>query len=89
MENFNDKKCAGWLEDCVRTLFEEKAEHIAVCAILPDGDVFTGYFQCDVRDKGIIATNIQADAMMDTVLVNVDKIRDALEEDEEEGEDEE
>lgn len=92
MENFGDKKCAGWLEECVRTLFEEKAEHIAVCAILPDGDLFTGFFQCDVRDKGVIASGIQADAMWDTVMANIGQIRDALEEDEEdkeEGEDEE
>lgn len=88
MENFENKKCAGWLEDCVRTLFEEKAEKIAVCAILPDGDVFTGYFGCNVGDKGTIASSIQADAMMDTVLANIGQIRDALEDEEEEGNDE-
>lgn len=82
MENLENEKCARWLEECVRTLFEEKAEKITVCAILPDGDVFAGYFGCDVRDKAVIANAVQTDAMMDTVLANIDQIRDALGDDE-------
>lgn len=82
MESFENEKCARWLEESVRTLFEEKAEKIAVCAILPNGDLFTGFFQCDVRDKGVIASGIQADAMWDMVMANIDDIRTALEGDE-------
>ena len=49
--------------------------------------MFTGYFGMDTMDKALIATNIQADATMEVVCANGQRIQqaweDAAEDDEE------
>ena len=50
------------------------------------GEVFTGYFGMDTMDKALIATNIQADATMDVVCANGQRIQQAWEDDAEDGE---
>ena len=60
---------------------------VAVAAPLPTGEVFTGYFGMDTMDKALIATNIQADATMDVVCANGQRIQQAWEDDIEDSED--
>ena len=53
---------------------------------MPTGEVFTGYFGMGTMDKALIATNIQADATMDVVCANGQRIQQAWEDDAEDGE---
>lgn len=77
--NINEIPFAEWLEDGLRTIFESGTDKIALCALMPDGIVLTGYHNLCTQDKAIIAHNIQSDITMDVVLANIDQIRDALE----------
>ena len=83
----SDAPYASWLSEVLATLEEHKISKIAVAAPLPTGEVFTGYFGMDTMDKALIATNIQADATMDVICANGQRIQQAWEdstEDEEE-----
>lgn len=46
---------------------------------LADDRVFTAYYMCDVQDKAVMASNIQADITMDIIKANIDTIKDAME----------
>lgn len=70
---------ARFLENSIKTLFENNPKRIAICALLDDGNVMTGYYKCDAQDKAIFAHNISADAMLDMVINNIGMIKDALE----------
>ena len=77
MTDFNTPY-AKWLEEAVKAIFEGNPNSISLCAIMPDGNVLTAYYNCSVHDKAIIAHNINADAMLDNVVINIDMIKDAL-----------
>ena len=83
----SDAPYASWLSEVLAILEEYKICQLAIAAPLPAGEVFTGYFGMDTMDKALIATNIQADATMDVVCANGQRIQqaweDAAEEDEE------
>lgn len=83
----SDAPYAAWLSDVLATLEEHKVTKIAVAAPLPGGEVFTGYFAMDTMDKALMATNIQADAMLDAVCANGRHIQEAWEADDEEDDD--
>ena len=78
---------AGWLEELIATLMETKPEKIGVAALLPGGDVVTGYFgECGHTDKAIMAHNIQLDSLMDVVMANArDIVREAERQEEADG----
>ena len=57
---------------------------MCVAALLPGGEVFTGYYHMDMMDKAAVATNIQADATLDAVCANGRRIQEAWEADDEE-----
>lgn len=78
----SDAPYAKWLSDTLATLEECKIEKIAVAAPLPNGEVFTGYFHLDMMDKALLAANMQADAVLDAVCHNGQRIRQAWEDDE-------
>lgn len=46
---------------------------------LPTGEVFTGYFSMSTMDKALAATNIQADATLDAICANGQRIQQAWE----------
>lgn len=83
----SDAPYASWLSEVLATLEEHKISQLAIAAPLPTGEVFTGYFGMDTMDKALIATNIQADATMEVVCANGQRIQqaweDAAEDDEE------
>ena len=78
---------ASWLSEVLATLEEHKISQLAIAAPLPTGEVFTGYFGMDTMDKALIATNIQADATMDVVCANGQRIQQAWEDNIEDSED--
>lgn len=73
----SDAPYAAWLSDVLATLEEHKVTKIAVAAPLPDGEVFTGYFDMGIMDKALAAANIQADATIDVVCANGLRIQQA------------
>lgn len=75
----SDAPYAAWLSDVLATLEECKIEKIAVAAPLPNGEVFTGYFRLDTMDKALLAANMQADAVLDAVCHNGQRIQQAWE----------
>ena len=84
----SDAPYAAWLSDVLATLEEHKVTKIAVAAPLPGGEVFTGYFDMGTMDKALMATNIQADATMDAICANGQRIQQAWQDDAEDAEDE-
>lgn len=82
-----DAPYASWLSEVLATLEEHKISQLAIAAPLPTGEVFTGYFGMDTMDKALIATNIQADATMDVVCANGQRIQQAWEDNIEDSED--
>lgn len=81
------EKYAEWLEEAIGEIVERQPDAISVCAILPGGEVLTGYFNCGYQDKVIMGHYITADATMDSILVNADKIVAAAQQQEEGEED--
>ena len=77
----SDAPYAAWLSDVLATLEEHKVTKIAVAAPLPGGEVFTGYFDMGIMDKALMATNIQADATMDEICANGQRIQQAWQDD--------
>ena len=75
----SDAPYAAWLSDVLATLEECKIEKIAVAAPPPNGEVFTGYFRLDTMDKALLAANMQADAVLDAVCHNGQRIQQAWE----------
>ena len=63
---------------------EHKIDRITVAAPLANGEVFTGYYNMNTQDKALLASNIQADAVLDAVCHNGQRIRQAWEDDEDE-----
>lgn len=82
---FENQEFASWLEASLKELFQQdatrKIDSACVIARCADGYVLTGYYRADVQDKAIFAHNIHADAMLDVVLNNINRVREALEED--------
>ena len=77
----SDAPYASWLSEVLVTLEEHKISQLAIAAPLPTGEVFTGYFGMDTMDKALIATHIQADATMEVVCANGQRIQQAWEDD--------
>lgn len=71
---------AEFLEDFIKSLVELQAEKIGVSAILQDGNVLTGYYECDHQDKALMGYHMTSDAMMDVVRANARQIIAAAEE---------
>lgn len=46
---------------------------------MPDGEVYTGYYNADATDKAVIAHDIQADITMDIIRINAAIIKDMIE----------
>ena len=76
---------AGWLEELIKTLLELQPTKIGVAAIIPDGDVLTGYYgDCTHVDKAVMGYHMNLDATMDVVEANAREITQAAEEAEDE-----
>lgn len=81
--DLKDIPWAGWLEEGLRDLMGMAPQCIAMSAILPDGEIYTGYWEASCADKIQIAGNIQMDATLDMLRANGDILREVLEEEQE------
>ncbi len=71
----SEKPYANWLAESLGTLESRNIRKLVLVGIdETNHEVVTGYFDCTVADKAVIASNIQADALFDTVLANADRI---------------
>lgn len=75
---FENIPYAGWLEETVRHLVRLKPKSIGVSAVLPDGNVMTGYYDADATQIAVMAHNFQMDAIMDSIINNIDMLKDAM-----------
>ena len=76
--NFEDKELAEWLETTARGMLMEGAESAAVVYRRKDETVMSGYLRASVTDKAGFAFCIQQDAMLDTLRINPEILRDVL-----------
>lgn len=71
----SDQPYADWLAESLGYLESRNIQKLALVGIDEDHhEVVTGYFDCTFADKAVIASNVQADALFDTVLANADRI---------------
>jgi hypothetical protein len=79
------KPYVEWLEGLIENLIEHQPEKIGVCAILPDGNILTGYYgDCCPKDKAEMGFHMNNDGVLDTVFANAREIVRAAEEDDSE-----
>lgn len=82
--NIPEKPYNVWLEKTIRHLYEEDVECVGITFRRKDGSSVVAYYNSTAEDKARMAYHYIADAMMDIVLANVDLIKKAAEEQEEE-----
>lgn len=80
----NDIPFATMLEKGISTLIEGKAKNAVLCGRLEDGSTLTAFSDMDAEDMAIIAWDILSTAFMDVVISNIDMIKDALDDFEDE-----
>jgi len=71
-----------WLTEGLQALAQIKVSGIVLAALAEDGQVLTGYYNCSVGDKAVLAANIQSDATLDVIHANIDTIAGWLAENE-------
>ena len=77
----SDKAYAQWLSESIGYMDKRKVEKLALIGIDHDtGEVITGYYNCLMSDKAVMAPNIKADAIFDSVMANADSIVQKAEE---------
>ena len=71
----SDQPYANWLAESLGYLESHNIQKLALMGIDEvHHEVVTGYFDCTFAHKAVIAANVQADALFDTVLANADRI---------------
>lgn len=71
----SDQPYAQWLAESLGYLESQNIRKLVLAGIdETNNEVVTGYFKCTVADKAGVAATIQADALLDTVLANADRI---------------
>ena len=75
----NEVPYAEWLEKSLQAIVPLKPVCLCFAATMPDGEVYTGYYNADATDKAVIAHNIQADITMDIIRTNAAIIKDMIE----------
>lgn len=79
MFDINEVPYAEWLEKSLQAIVPLKPVSLCFAATMPDGEVYTGYYNADATDKAVIAHNIQADITMDIIRTNAAIIKDMIE----------
>lgn len=80
MAEFENMELAEFLEELVKLMFESRPECVSLAAKLPDGRMFTAYYNASVSDKVATAGQIHADAMLDMIFNNAGLLKEAMEE---------
>lgn len=79
MFDINEVPYAEWLEKSLQAIVPLKPVSLRFAATMPDGEVYTGYYNADATDKAVIAHNIQVDITMDIIRTNAAIIKDMIE----------
>lgn len=79
MFDINEVPYAEWLEKSLQAIAPLKPVCLCFAATMPDGEVYTGYYNADATDKAVIAHNIQADITMDIIRTNAAIIKNMIE----------
>lgn len=61
MFDINEVPYAEWLEKSLQAIVPLKPVSLCFAATMPDGEVYTGYYNADATDKAVIAHNIQSE----------------------------
>lgn len=69
----DNKDLSSWLNKGLKYLYDEDAVSVALLATLKNGEIFSGYFNCDVPSKLLYSGYINQDAMLDTLAANSDE----------------
>lgn len=80
MDAVDKQELFAWLEESLKALVDENPVSAAVVGINDKGETLTGYFHADAQQKAVFAHHINSDAMLDVVLNNIEMVRDALDE---------
>ncbi|PWL41390.1 MAG: hypothetical protein DBY45_10270 [Clostridiales bacterium] len=76
-----------FITDALHKFAEYKVQKIAIVGILDDNQAYCGYYKMGVFDKMMAAEHIKSDALMEMIIANIDTIRDALNDLEEQDDD--
>ena len=78
MMDIGSKPYAEWLEEGVEHIFGRDPASICLMAILPSGEVLSGYYNADYFDKARYQACVQQDMIMDTLRYNAEEVREIL-----------
>lgn len=73
-----------WMESLIKEIWGKDCKSIAVAIDCEEG-TYSAYYHCNISEKRAAAATIFTDAILDAVKANVDMIKRALEEQEENG----
>lgn len=59
MFDINEVPYAEWLEKSLQAIVPLKPVSLCFAATMPDGEVYTGYYNADATDKAVIAHSAQ------------------------------
>lgn len=76
----DDLDLKRFLEDGLRTMYQNDVKSIAILATMKNDEVLSGYYHCNVPTKLLYAGYLQQDATLDTLRKNGIQIPDDGEE---------
>ena len=79
----NGRGLFAWLESSLKSVVDQDPVNMGIVATLPNGDSVTGYYNVGAQDMAIFAHVIYSDAVMEIVTNNIEKVKEALDEIEE------
>lgn len=84
MKDITKQEYSEWLEAALKDLVEFEPQTIGIVTIQKDGTTGTQYFRADNRDRAVMIEAILIDWLSALVEVNVDYLRELLNEEDEE-----
>lgn len=87
-EEFAELPYAQWLDDTMMQLFEINPVCITINAITDDGEVLSGYWNCNANNRAIIMDAMRNDSLLEYIEDNRDTILAILNDNDGEEEDE-
>ena len=83
MSDIKAQPYAEWLEASLRELVELHPRTIGIVLVMPDGSTGTQYYNADNRDRLTMCEAINIDYLEELIRVNIDRIKEMLEDDDE------
>lgn len=67
-----------WMEDAVKTMYEDEPECIVLAARMKNGDTITAHYAAGAEDLARFCCHIYADVIMKIIEDNAEHIREIL-----------